>query len=229
VAELNDEARALVEAGRSALRPEAGDRARVLEALRTRMAHGGAMQHTSASPRTTTAGSFGPAAVAGIALGVALLGGGAFFALRTPKAEPPSPPTSAPPLASSSRELAPQAPAAVPNPPLLPAATEVDAVGDSAPRTARRPSDRLSEEVAILSRAETELHAGRFASALQVLEEHRRKFPRGTLTQERVAARARALCALGRVTEAQAELGRLSPGSLHEGPAREACPTSAKK
>jgi hypothetical protein len=96
------------------------------------------------------------------------------------------------------------------------------------PRTAgaRRRSDRLAEEVAILSRAEKEFHAGRPASALQVLEEHRRKFPGGALVQERIAARVHALCALGRTTEAESELARLervSPGSLQEGRAREAC------
>jgi hypothetical protein len=86
-------------------------------------------------------------------------------------------------------------------------------------------SDRLKEEVAILSRAESERHARRFASALNLLEEHRRKFPRGSLSQERMAARIRVLCGLGRVTEAEAELAalkRASPSSLHL-PARAAC------
>jgi hypothetical protein len=95
--------------------------------------------------------------------------------------------------------------------------------------SSRRPADRLAEEVAILSRAETELHAGRYAGALRVLEEHQRKFPRGTLSQERTAARIRALCGLGRTSEANAALARLSPGSLHEGPAREACAVTARK
>jgi len=84
-------------------------------------------------------------------------------------------------------------------------------------------SDRLAEEVELLSRAETDLHAGRFAAALGVLDEHGRKFARGTLAPERRAARIQALCRLGRTAEADVELARLSPGSLHEARAREAC------
>jgi len=92
--------------------------------------------------------------------------------------------------------------------------------------SARRSARRLAEEVAILSRAEKELHAGRPSSALAVLEEHRQKFPSGELAQERIAARVHALCALGRVADAEAALARLrrvSPGSPQEGRAREAC------
>jgi hypothetical protein len=97
------------------------------------------------------------------------------------------------------------------------------------PRTApARPSDRLAEEVAILSRAETELHAGRYASALRILDEHQRRFPHGTLTEERIAARIHALCGLGRVSEARAEMARVAPGSLHAGSARAACASSAQ-
>ena len=40
-----------------------------------------------------------------------------------------------------------------------------------------------------MSRAETELHAGRFSAALQLLNAHQKSFPRGLLRQERVAAR----------------------------------------
>jgi hypothetical protein len=84
----------------------------------------------------------------------------------------------------------------------------------------------LAQEVAILSRAGTELHAGRPAAALEVLDEHQRKFPRGVLTQERGAARIQALCALGRMKEARAGLARLArafPGSPHVARARKAC------
>ena len=86
--------------------------------------------------------------------------------------------------------------------------------------------DNLSEEVAILSRAETELHAGRPAVALRLLDEHERKFGNGLLAEERIAARVQALCALGRTTEADAQLARLSPKSLHGEQARQACSSS---
>jgi Flp pilus assembly protein TadD len=89
-----------------------------------------------------------------------------------------------------------------------------------------RSRDGLAEEVALLSRAETELRAGRPAKALSALSEHQRKFPRGALAEERAAARIQALCALGRTDDANAQLRQLlhlSPNSAHEGRARQAC------
>jgi outer membrane protein assembly factor BamD (BamD/ComL family) len=84
----------------------------------------------------------------------------------------------------------------------------------------------LAQEVELLSRAETELHRGRYANALRLLDDYRREFPNGTLSQERLAARIQALCALGRQKEAEADLARLtrlSPESPQEGRARAAC------
>ena len=95
-----------------------------------------------------------------------------------------------------------------------------------------RSADSLAEEVAILSQASAELHAGRPAAALKALEEHRRKFPRGVLAQERTSARIQALCALGRTKEAQSELARLartSPNSPHVARARKACGSGATR
>jgi hypothetical protein len=82
---------------------------------------------------------------------------------------------------------------------------------------AERPdkSGGLAEEVAILARATADLNAGRSADALRELELHRRRFPNGQLTEERRAARARALCALGRKEEAEVELARLAQKSAH--------------
>jgi len=68
----------------------------------------------------------------------------------------------------------------------------------------------LGEEVAILARATGELHAGHAANALRAVEEHQRRFPNGLLLQERRSARVQALCALGRRSEAQPEIDRLS-------------------
>jgi hypothetical protein len=93
-------------------------------------------------------------------------------------------------------------------------------------KTVSRTRDGLAEEVALLSRAETELRAGRPAKALLALAEHQRKFPRGALAEERTAARIQALCALGLRDEANAQLAQLlhiSPSSAHEGRARQAC------
>jgi hypothetical protein len=80
-----------------------------------------------------------------------------------------------------------------------------------------------------MSRAQQELHAGRFAASLRVLEEHAQKFAQGILAPERRATRIQALCALGRSAEADVELGSLGPGSLHERRVREACSVARKQ
>lgn len=84
----------------------------------------------------------------------------------------------------------------------------------------------------LLSRASAELHAARPAAALEALDEHERKFPKGVLRQERAAARVKALCALGRLEEARAELARLTraaPGSPHAARAAEACASTPRE
>jgi hypothetical protein len=80
----------------------------------------------------------------------------------------------------------------------------------------------LAEEVALLSRAQAAIRNGKPTVALDVLNEHERKFGNGLLSEERIAARVRALCALGRTSEADAQLARLSPKSLH-GQSPQAC------
>jgi hypothetical protein len=218
MAELSNEAAALVEAGRAALRPAAGDRARILAALHDKLP-------LAAQLAPAPASSVGWPVIASVVAGVALVGGVAFVSLSSSDPMPSAPiPAVAPPAPiateASATEVAPapEAPAVAP-----------EAPAEDASKSQRRPADRLAEEVSILSRAETELHAGRYSSALRVLEEHQRKFPRGTLTQERIAARVRALCALGRVSEAQGDLARLAPGSLHASRAREACAAKSSK
>jgi len=94
------------------------------------------------------------------------------------------------------------------------------------PAPSVRPAqDRLAQEVALLARATSDLHAGRAANALKVLDEYQRQFPKGLLTEERRAARAQALCALGRQSEAQAELARLAPQSPAAARAKQVCET----
>jgi len=100
-------------------------------------------------------------------------------------------------------------------------ATPLPASGSS--RGTSRQHDTLSEEVTILSRAQTELHSGHAANALRLLAEHERRFSHGILAEERTAAKIQALCALGRVTAANSLIGKLSPQSLHGETAREAC------
>jgi len=77
--------------------------------------------------------------------------------------------------------------------------------------------------VALLSRATSALRAGRAADALTLLNEHQHKFPKGVLSEERRAAKAQALCSLGRQTEGRAELARLAPHSPAAIRAQQAC------
>lgn len=220
---LGPDARALVQAGRNAARPTAADRQRVLQAVQQRVAQGAAGT-AAASPAVgkSLIWPWGSLAV----VGLAVVGGLVLFSSQGGVAPAPSAASvvaiAAPPVevAITSPNQAPVAPAD-----LAPAAPAVEPALASKSR-AGRPTDRLAEEVAILARAEAQLHAGNHAAALTVLDEHRRKFPKGALAQERVAARVQALCALGRVDEADRELGvltRLSPSSPHEGRARAAC------
>jgi hypothetical protein len=217
---LSPEARALFHAGRAALRPTAGDRERVSIALRARI---GDAQPTSdpraagAMPKAPgAASSLGWPAIPAIVAGFLVAGGGLWYALSSDSTEPvattlPSVVPQVVPAPSPATDQGPEVS------PLPPAETPTPAPAG------RRSSDRLAEEVAILSRAETELHAGRYSSALRVLAEHEHKFPRGTLAQERLAARIRALCGLGRTADADAALARLSRSSVHEGATRAAC------
>jgi len=150
---------------------------------------------------------------------VALIGGAAWLrwgdvapppvallrpALSGLHAQLPSAVGSAPlPLASAPAAAARLVPSAQPSPP--------------------RGGGGLAEEVALLSRAETALHGGRFGSALRVLDDYERRFPRGALAQEDVSARVQALCGLGRVADAKSQLRRLAANSPHASRARAAC------
>lgn len=72
----------------------------------------------------------------------------------------------------------------------------------------------LTAEAELLGRAQRALRSGDPAVALQLLEEHERRFPRGELRDERRGARVRVLCDLGRGAQARAEARRL----LHDRP-----------
>ena len=226
---LGPDAQALLKAGRTALRPTTDDRERIAAALRVRLGDAaltpdGQASNPHAAPTAATQ-TLGWPAVTAVVVGLAVSGAALLYAFRAPEPNASTVAVAAP----SSSPPAEVPPAAAPAPETAVAVEPLPPVETPAAVSPRRPSDRLAEEVAILSRAETELHSGRYQGALRVLDEHERKFPRGTLAQERVAARIRALCGLGRNAEANAALARLSPGSLHEGPAREACAATSKK
>jgi hypothetical protein len=223
LSKLTGEAEKLVRAGRAALKPTDADRERVFQALVPQLGgNAGAevIEGPSTAPAAAASGTIAKVTGALVALSVA--GAAIFVALRTEAPPLPSPAATA----QVTLDAMQQGP--------------VDQVPERAPFTAPRaqpsdekrapaaprPADSLAEEVAMLSHASAELLAGRPAAALNALDEHRRKFPRGELAQERTSARIQALCALGRMNDAQAELARLartSPNSPHLARARKAC------
>jgi hypothetical protein len=219
-----------VAACKSVSRPTEADLQRVRAALQLRLGGVAMASQPAVTPHTARL-LFGKASAIGLA-GLVLLGSAWFFAAdthRTVSSESNAAPRAAATI-KAAIVLAPSV--AWPSPaPCTPLATgEAAAVPkpalesvDARPRPAR---DRLEEEIVLLSRAETALHSGNAALALTVLAEHERKFRRGQLVQERIAARIRALCALGRKVEADALLAQLSPKSPYGRQSPRACSSS---
>ena len=229
MASLGPKSRALVDAGRSALRPTDGDRARIETALRMRLGPAALPPQGSVAPPPVVAAA-GWKAVAATVIGVGLSGVALYLALgREPATPLPQAAVSAPSVAST----APAAPAPAPAAPTAAAPATIEPVpapvaappvpASSEGLVARTPRDRLAEEVALLSRATSALRAGHAAEALKALDEHQARFPRGALSEERRAAKAQALCSLGRVSEGRAELAHLAPQSPAAARARQAC------
>jgi hypothetical protein len=225
---LSAEAQELVSAVKRAYQPNDVDRARVLEALRGRLGDAVVLGDAAARSAVGVRRFWSPTSALTVA-GLAVVGGGALWlALRTSPASTAAPPSAeSPAVAPETVPSATEAPATVPSesPPesVEPPATQSSV---TRPAPARRVRDGLSEEVAIMSRAETDLHGGRPERALKALDEHQRKFGNGVLAEERTAARIQALCALGRTAEADAELARLirlAPSSPHTERALRAC------
>jgi type IV secretory pathway VirB10-like protein len=148
--------------------------------------------------------------ISAVVVGIGIVGGALFFELNSGTERNNPQATNIPPVAVTTQVIDPAAtpPAEQPtNPAVAPAATAPPAT------STHRPQDRLAAEVAILSRATRDLRAGRPAEALTALDEYRRKFPKGVLSEEQRAGRAQALCALGRFDEANEKLAGLVPQS----------------
>jgi hypothetical protein len=218
VSDLKPEVHELVQASREAFLPSDADRERVFQALLPRLD-----DPLGADAASVTADGALKATLLKISaavVGVGIAGGGLYLALRPEPAK-----VEAPSVVTAKPAPVPNAPA----PDLVestpPAPPQAEPAAKRSP-AASRSADSLAQEVAILSRASSELRAGRPAAALKALDEHQRSFPSGVLTQERTAARIQALCALGRTKEARSALERLartSPNSPHEARARKAC------
>jgi len=204
------------------LRPSSRDRARVRAALAVRL--GGAAlllpgQANAAAAASKSLFVLHSLYAVSAGVGVGLLAVGAYFLSHSSPGLVEGPPVK--PAAVVTAKAQPL-PALTSNP----APTEAEPPTAPAPLSPPRKQTRFAEEVAILSKATSELRAGRANDGLKLLEEHERKFPSGRLAGERRAARIQALCALGKLPEAEAELARLkasSPRSPHLARAQRAC------
>ena len=244
---LSENAAKLVRLGRETGRPTAGDRERILAALLQKLGDGVVSGRASALPRPRRVGRLFWLVAAALTVGLAASAAtslGMWHGVSqasAKKAEPPAqialrlvPPqlrgSQAGPVDSAAAERSPLSSGARSS--IEASGSAMAGAGEVASGVPHRRHDRLAEEVAILSRATNSLQSGRASEALRVLEEHQRKFANGELTEERYAARIQALCALGRRSEATAELARLSrmaPGSPHLSRAREYCAKSASE
>ena len=215
---LSDEARRIVDDARSAYGPSHEDRARVGATLPL---------HVAAAAAASTASSAAAAPVGALAGKGALLGltalvvvGGASVGYWWSRSETRGP-------RASSAASAVSTPAArttnQPDPPDLPPSASVKTLSPQAPARGNRsrslvaaraigaktaipePGPDVAGEIALLNEAQRALASGQADRALQLLDRHARDFPRGSLAEERAAARIIALCALGRVTAARAE------------------------
>lgn len=226
--ELSAKAHELTRAARCLDYPTVLDRERIERALRVRL---GVSSFDQPSPAPTTSalravGITWPLAstVVGAALVITVSVLGAMYLFKgNIELASGTPASRLAPIASSptvSDETAPKQP-----PPTTPAASS-DAPAAGPRQRVPNPgptSDRLAQEVALMTRATSNLRAHRALQALQVLDEYQRLFPSGLLNQERHAARAQALCELNRPTEARADIALLEPRSPAAARATQAC------
>jgi hypothetical protein len=220
---LSPKGRDLIRAGRRAFQPTDADRERLLGALRYQLGDTalppdvGSMATVAAASR-----SIWPL-ISAVVVGIGIVGGTVFFALRSGTEQgKPSETNVAPVVATMQGDdpIAPPPAEQLPSPAVEPPTTEPPVP----PATStHRPQDRLAAEVAILSRATRDLRAGRPTEALKALDEYRRKFPKGLLSEEQRAARAQALCALGRFDEAREKIAGLAPKSPLAAQAKQFC------
>ena len=214
MASLSPRAEELARATRTAFMPSADDRERVFQALVLKLRGSLLGAGSSGAARGIVA------KVSAVFVGLAVAGGSLHLVSREPESQKTS-------VTPPERRSPPSPPAPVDHvhERAVPEPQRAEVAAKRTPRRVRV-ADNLAQEVAILSQASSDLYTGRPADALKALDEHQRRYPGGTLAEERTAARIRALCALGRVDEARNELTRLSqstPESPHLARARKAC------
>jgi len=221
--DLSPSAQQLVRGAAKAALPSDADRARVFEALRAQLGDAALLGQTAVAP---SAGSALWVKVSALAVGLGVAVGGLLLVIPTAPPQVGASPATEPlpvvvPPAPPARTIADAA--AVEPPAKAPPIAAVEPRIEPPVAATKRGSDRLAEEVALLSRATSALRGGRANDALKTLNEHQGRFPKGLLAEERRAARAQALCALGRRTEAERELASFSPSSPQAARARQLC------
>jgi hypothetical protein len=236
--ELSLEASKLIDVGREAFRPTDADRARVFAAVVAAPLVAGTAAIGASKFSLAGLAEFVQASrvaqVFAVATPVAAAGGLVWYTTVRPAAR------SSVPMETPREAAFSPPPARAPQPEQEPAPREEATPNLPAPENEQTTPPRhaasvadssntagqIREEVTLLTRAQAELSRGRAQQALEALKEHAQRFPRGALSNERIATRARALCALGRKEQADAELDRverLNPGSPYWVRAREAC------
>lgn len=233
MSDLSPRARELIGKARESEQPSPADFERNLAALRARL---GSAPPTNDNPPSPRGGPGAPVArgltpwVSGAAVGLGLAVAIGFLALSQSSQERGESPHERAPLPAAPSTPAPANQRPEPTAPSepLPLRDVEPAKQPRAPSTTpREPSvnatDRLAEEVRLLAQATSALSKGQAALSLRHLEEHQRLFPKGALSLERRAAKARALCLLGRTGEAEKELERLDSGSVQATRASEFC------
>ena len=219
---LGPKARALIDSGRAAYRPQSGDRERIEAALRARLG-------AQALPRDAAIGGAQRPwlrrwpVLSGAAVGIGVT---AMLVLRSWSSPDADARPTQPKPAQADLPLA--QPTPVSPPPLAPPDPVPVQDASSTPARTASPPNTLAQEVALLARATREIGLGKPLKALKALDDHARRFPNGLLREERRSARAQALCALGRIEEGRAEQAALAPRSPTAARAGQACDAAAR-
>ncbi len=196
---LDQDARAVLDAGRDLHQPTELERARVRRAVELRLAAGAvALGH----PRWVLPGSaklVGAAAVAGA------VAGGAWYAAepRVVRRARPVLTTERVPASPANRVSRPASASAAPAAPAPPRATE------RAQRALGR-SEQLAAEIALLAQVNSAINGGSTERAFALLRQYDQRFSPGVLGEERAAAGILALCAAGRVDAARTSAERFA-------------------
>ena len=226
MAALGPKASALIASGRKAYRPQQADRERIEAALRVRLGADALPHDANPSPLHQLSTW---KLLSGAAFGLFLGGSAALWALDPSHApQPRAALVRRAALAqhvTEATKLQPKLEQHAVTPEPAAALTPAETKQPRSPAASR--VDPLSQEVSLLTRATREIGAGHPAKALQALTEHQQRFPNGKLSEERRAAKAQALCALGRVAEGRAEQRQLVQQSPTAARAKQACDAAA--